>query len=155
VTDAHREMLARINEMLAGNVVPHNTALGLIAVDFGPSHAVVNLPYARHLVGNPVNGVLHGGVVTSLLDATGGLAVILAIKGQKRIATLDLRIDYLRPATPGRDLLARAECYKLTRNVAFVRGVAYHDDPNDAVASTAATFMIFHDEELPGRKLDT
>jgi acyl-coenzyme A thioesterase PaaI-like protein len=58
------------------------------------------------------------------------------------IATLDLRIDYMKPATPGRDLLARAECYKVTRNVAFVRGVAYHDDPSDPIATTVATFML-------------
>lgn len=53
------------------------------------------------------------------------------------IATLDLRIDYLKPASPGQKLYARADCFKLTRNVAFTRALAYHvvDDPI-ALAST-------------------
>ena len=58
------------------------------------------------------------------------------------IATLDLRIDYLKPATPGRDVVARAHCYKLTRDIAFVRGVAFHDDEADPIATSAGTFML-------------
>lgn len=141
------ELLQRINEAFQGGVVPHNTALGLVAVDCGPGFAVARLPYAAALVGNPATGVLHGGAVTAALDATAGLAVLLRMDAPTRIATLDLRIDYLGSGTPGRDLFARAECYKLTRNVAFVRGVAYHDDPSEPVASAAATFMIFRDAE--------
>ncbi len=69
--------------------------------------------------------------------------------GWRPIATLDLRIDYMKPATPGKDLLARAECYKLTRNVAFVRGVAYHDDPSDPIATSVATFMLSAPDREP------
>ena len=58
------------------------------------------------------------------------------------MATLDLRIDYLRPATPKHDLFARAEVDKLTRNVAFLRAEAYENDPRDLVASAASTFMF-------------
>ncbi len=141
-----RPMIERIDSLLADGAVPHNTALGLSAVECSPGEAILKLPYAEHLVGNPETGVLHGGAVTSLLDATAGLAVLLAMKSPARIATLDLRIDYLGPAEPCRDLLARAECYKLTRNIAFVRGVAYHDDPGAPIASATATFMIFPED---------
>jgi uncharacterized protein (TIGR00369 family) len=140
-------LLERVNQVLSSGIVPHNTALGLIATEVGRGYAIVKCPYHPDLVGNPTTGVLHGGVVTSLLDATAGFAVLLKMDPPTRIATLDLRIDYLSPATPGRDLFARVECYKLTKYVAFARGVAYHDTPADPIASTSATFMIFKNGE--------
>jgi acyl-coenzyme A thioesterase PaaI-like protein len=81
-------------------------------------------------------------VVTTLLDHASGQAVHAAMTEWTSIATLDLRIDYMRPAQPGRDVLARAHCYKLTRSVAFVRAVAYEDDPDDPVAAAQAAFML-------------
>src|SRR6185369_7024719 len=87
-------------------------------------------------------GLLHGGAVTTLLDAAGGAAVYVKLGEAGPIATLDLRIDYLKPAAGRRDVLARAECIKLTRNVAFVRMTAYHDDPSDPIALGAASFML-------------
>ena len=58
------------------------------------------------------------------------------------IATLDLRIDYLRTAKTGRTVIAHATCYKTTHNVAFTRTVAYHEDPGDPIASSVGTFML-------------
>jgi len=124
--------------------VPHNAALGLELVDVGPGdgHATLRLPYSEQLVGDPETGVLHGGAVTALIDATCGAAVFMRLARPVAIATLDLRIDYLRPATPGLAVVARADTLRLTRNVAFVRAIAYHDDPAEPIASAAATFMI-------------
>jgi uncharacterized protein (TIGR00369 family) len=123
-------------------MVPHNAALGLSIVDCAPGSAVMVLPWADHLVGDPDRDALHGGPITSLLDACGGAAVFLAMGVPVPIATLDLRIDYLRAGTSRREVRARCECYKLGRNVAFVRGVAYHDAPDDPIASCAATYML-------------
>jgi uncharacterized protein (TIGR00369 family) len=139
------QVLARINEAFTESAVPHNGALGLRAVDCAPGVATLRLPYDARLVGNPDTGVLHGGVVTTLMDASAGMAVFMKLMKPTRIATLDLRIDYLRPATPGKDVFARCECYKVTRQVAFVRGVAFNDDPGDPIASAAGTFMIFRE----------
>jgi uncharacterized protein (TIGR00369 family) len=139
-------LLERLNQVLAGSVIPHNTALGLTAVACGPKFASVKLPYDAKLVGNPDTGVLHGGAITSLIDATCGLAMFMTLASPMRIATLDLRIDYLRPATPGLDVVARAECYRVAHEVAFLRAVAHQGDPDDAVASAAATFMLFREE---------
>jgi acyl-coenzyme A thioesterase PaaI-like protein len=56
-------------------------------------------------------------------------------------ATLDLRVDYLRPASPGKTVIGRGECYRLTRSIAFVRGQAHDGDPDDPLAHVAGTFM--------------
>jgi uncharacterized protein (TIGR00369 family) len=122
--------------------VPHNRALGVQVVRVDDGEAVMSVPYADKLVGNPLTGVLHGGVVTSLMDACCGAAVFMKLEEPMRIATLDLRIDYLKPAVPGSDIVARATCYKITRNVAFVRCMASHEDPDDAIASASGTFML-------------
>jgi uncharacterized protein (TIGR00369 family) len=141
-----RLALERLHQMLTGGRVPHHVALGLRAVAAEESHVVVGLPYATHLVGNPETGVLHGGAITALLDCVSAMAVWHRQVAQTRIATIDLRIDYARLPVPGREVLAHAECYQLSRLVAFTRAVAYHDSPLDPVAAAAATFMIFHDE---------
>jgi uncharacterized protein (TIGR00369 family) len=104
--------------------------------------AVFELPYRADLVGNPDTGVLHGGVITALLDAASGASVFAALTTWAPIATLDLRIDYLRAAAAGQNVTCRATCYKLTRNVAFTRAVAYHDDETDPIASAVGTFML-------------
>jgi uncharacterized protein (TIGR00369 family) len=139
---ADAELLARLNFIMV-DTVPLNAALGLRVEEAGEEGSVMRLPYRADLVGNPETGVLHGGMVTSLLDATCGMAVLVKTAGTARVATLDLRIDYLRPATPPQDVFARAECYKLTRHVAFVRALAYHGDPADPIASAAGTFVVF------------
>jgi uncharacterized protein (TIGR00369 family) len=122
--------------------VPHNRALGMEFVDYAEGEAVMRLAWRPELVGNPDTGVLHGGVVTSLLDATCGISVFMRTWKPIPVATLDLRIDYLRPATPRLDLYAKATCYRTTRHVAFVRAVAYHEDPSHPIASAAGAFMI-------------
>ena len=124
--------------------VPFNKALGLTLTEakHSPAVATMRLPYDARFVGNPETGVLHGGVITTLMDAACGASVFFALKASKPIATLDLRIDYLGPGTPGRDVFARAECFKTTHNVAFVRAMAFHDDLSDPIAAASGTFMI-------------
>jgi uncharacterized protein (TIGR00369 family) len=122
--------------------IAHSRALGIQVLEVTRDHVVYHLPYDLRFVGNPETGVLHGGAITALLDGSSGTSVFGRLGGLHRIATLDLRIDYLRPAEPGKGVTARASCYKLTRNVAFTRAVAYHDDPNDPIAHSVGTFMV-------------
>jgi uncharacterized protein (TIGR00369 family) len=124
------------------NQVPHHREIGLEIVSAEDGVAVTRLRYREDLVGNPNTGFLHGGVVTMLLDATGGVAVFCRLPDPGFIATLDLRIDYLKPAPAGESIHARVQCYKLTRTVAFTRGVAYCRDAEDPVASMSATYML-------------
>jgi len=124
------------------NQSPHASFLGLEIVSLEHSRGVMRIPYHAELAGNATSGVLHGGVITTVLDAVCGLSVIAALDRTATIATLDLRIDYLKPATPGSAVTAAGHCYKVTRNICFVRAQAYHDDPDDPIAHCAATFMI-------------
>ena len=101
-----------------------------------------SLPYRPVFVGDTETGVLHGGVVTAMLDETCGMAVQLALDGTRAIATLDLRIDYQKPATPGLNIKAHSVCYRVTRSIAFVRATAYQDAEDDPVATATACFMI-------------
>jgi uncharacterized protein (TIGR00369 family) len=144
-------VLARLNEVL-GHAIPHGAALGLHGIDCGPGWAILELPWNAGLVGDPDTGVLFGGAVTTLIDQTCGMSVFMTLPTPTRIATLDLRIDYLRPAAPGRALRARAECYRLARHVAFVRADAYHQEDGaerTLVAASLATFMIFGEGRSP------
>ena len=142
------QVLSYINQALAHGI-PHAGALGIRARDCGPGWALLELPWAEKLVGNPDTGVLHGGAVTSLLDQACGMAIFMKLARPTRIATLDLRIDYLAAAEAHRPLLARAECYRMARHVAFVRAEAYHEAPHAQVAASVATFMIFGEGRSP------
>ena len=145
------DILALVNQAIG--MSPYNAALGMHAIEASREGATVVVPYRPELVGNPDTGVLHGGVITGVVDGACGIAVFLRRGSPARIATLDLRIDYLKPATPPKDVRVRAECHKLTRQVAFVRASAYHDDPADAIAAAAGTFIIFEDQESPMGRL--
>jgi uncharacterized protein (TIGR00369 family) len=136
-----RETVATIKDVLIAHV-PHAGAIGLTVVDAAPAEAWLSVPYDEKLVGNVETGVIHGGVITTLLDNACGIAVQLALGARMSIATLDLRIDYMKPATPGLDLMSHAHCYKVTRNIAFVRGTAYHTDEADPIATCVGTFML-------------
>jgi uncharacterized protein (TIGR00369 family) len=104
---------------------------------------VVRVSYAEHLVGDPDTGVVHGGVLTALLDNACGMAVRPADSDEDiSMATLDLRIDYLAAAQPHRDILAHAVCYKRTRHIAFVRATAYQTTIDEPVATCVASFML-------------
>lgn len=118
------------------------SALKMELVEIGPADATAMVPYSLDLVGDPDTGVVAGGVITTLLDQTCGQAVWAALQQLTSIATLDLRIDYMRAAVPGQAIFARAHCYKLTKSVAFVRAQAYDRDPEDPIATAQATFML-------------
>jgi uncharacterized protein (TIGR00369 family) len=124
--------------------IPHHRALGLRFVEHREGRITVALPWSEKLVGNPMTRVLHGGAITALLDTTCGTAVFVKLSEPIPIATLDLRIDYLRPATPELEVHARAECFRVTSNVAFVRCEAFHPGHEaDLVAVANGTFIIF------------
>lgn len=140
----------RMVEQMVQRGIPFCGALGVRVVEVKRSHVTMALPYKADLVGDPVSGVLHGGAVTALIDTVCGMAVFTALQKLIAIATLDLRIDYLKPAVAEKELCATAECYKMTRSIAFVRARAYHaETPDDLIASCVGTFMIGSSDKMP------
>lgn len=121
---------------------PYMKAIGVRYIGTGAEGVTLGLPYRSDLVGDPQTRVLASGVVTALLDNTCGMAVWERLNEFKPIATLDLRIDYMRPAMPDNELKATAKCYKLTRSVGFVRAFAYEVSADDPVAAAQAAFII-------------
>ena len=124
---------------------PHAQALGFEVVDVQKGMATLKVDFRDDLIGDPDAGVIAGGVVTALLDHVCGNAVMLALDTVTPIATLDLRIDYMRAAKPGLGIIAKAHCYKVSKSIAFVRASAWDQDPDDPVATAQAAFMINSD----------
>lgn len=122
--------------------IPHSRALGMVLETLGDGRAVVSMPYDLRLVGVPATGVLHGGAVSALMDTASGAAVMCHPAAPARTATLDLRIDYMRAATPGQRIVARAECHHVTRSVAFIRVTAHDEDEDRPVAMGTGAFTL-------------
>jgi uncharacterized protein (TIGR00369 family) len=132
-------------------------ALGATVTEVAAGRSMIRLPYSRDIVGNPDTGVVHGGVITGLLDhacgmAVGsGLGVIIqdpALRVSTSYATLDLRIDYMKAAKPGVDNIVVGVCVKITRQIVFARGRAYQETEDNLIAAATGTFITT--ETRPG-----
>ncbi len=138
MTDKRKEILAR--QFIES--IPHARALGMELSEIGAGVAEISMPYDERLVGDARTGVIHGGAVSTLMDTCSGAAVMSHPAAPGGTATIDLRIDYMRAATPGQRITARATCYHITRTVAFVRAVATDDDTANPVASATGAFTV-------------
>jgi uncharacterized protein (TIGR00369 family) len=121
--------------------VRHCELLGIEVVKASQQGATLALPYAESIVGDPTTGVIHSGALTTLMDTALGVAVPLALQKFELCPTLDLRIDYMGAAEPGRTVLGEAQIYRITDNVIFARGTAFQGDASRPIAYCVATFM--------------
>jgi len=121
--------------------VGHGGALGIHYIAHGPDWVELGLDYQEKLVGVAETGVLASGPIISLMDMATSMAIWMKLGRFRPQATLDLRVDYLRPATPGQRIVGRGECYGMTKSIAFVRGTAHDGDADDPVAHVTGTFI--------------
>lgn len=119
----------------------HNGWLGLQYRDHGEDWVELELPWREDLLGDPRVEVLASGPIISLMDMASGLSIWNRMGEFRAIATLDLRVDYIRPAKARSSVIGRSTCYRLTRSAAFVRGFAHDGDPDDPVAKIQGVFM--------------
>ena len=122
--------------------IPHSRALGMRLTDIGEGSAEITMDYDERFVGDPKTGVIHGGAVSALMDTCCGAAVMSHPEAPAGTATIDLRIDYMRAATPGQAITTRATCYHITRSVAFVRATAVDENTDKPVATASGAFTV-------------
>jgi uncharacterized protein (TIGR00369 family) len=129
--------------MMAGaGRTPFANALGAEMTVVEAGKVQMRLPYSERLIGNPDTGVVHGGAITAFLDQSCGMAVGSSLDAPRSFATLDLRIDYMKPAKPGENIVFEGECIKLTREIAFARARAFEEKSQAQIAIATATFMF-------------
>lgn len=119
----------------------HPGWLGMRYDSHGKDWVQLELPWREDLIGDPRSNVLASGPIISLMDMASGMSIWQATGVFTPVVTLDLRVDYQRPARDHANVFGRVECYQTTRSAAFVRGVAHDGDLNDPVAHVAGVFM--------------
>ncbi|MCX7284721.1 MAG: PaaI family thioesterase [Novosphingobium sp.] len=119
----------------------HTGFLGIEYCAHGHNWIELALPWREDLVGDVETGVIASGPIVSLLDNATSMSVWAFRTTFNPQVTLDLRVDYVRAATPGKTVIGWAECYQLKRSMAFVRGIAHDGDVSDPVAQAAGIFI--------------
>lgn len=132
--------IARAAPMMLGT--GHMGWLGIGYEDHGENWVELSLPWREDLVGQPDSGVLASGPIISLMDIATASAIWHRNRRFISMVTVDLRVDYMRPAKKGAKVIGHGECYTMTRSIAFVRGFAHDGDPDDPVAHVAGEFMF-------------
>ena len=124
------------------NQASHNGLIGVQYIDHQDNWVELAIDYDEKLIGDPRTGILASGPIISLCDMASGMCIMLTTGKFFQTVTIDLRVDYLRPAKVGNRVTGHMECYRHTKNVAFVRGYAHDGDPDDIIANVTGTFMF-------------
>jgi uncharacterized protein (TIGR00369 family) len=131
------------------NHIPFNKVLGLRLESMDPKAPKLAFDMRPELVGNARRGILHGGVISAVLDATGGFAIMLALAkepkpGEKlsfpNMGTIDLRVDYLRPGR-GKHFVSTAKVVRLGNRIA-VTHMELANDEGELISTGAAAYVV-------------
>ncbi len=124
--------------------MPHGRDIGMVLDERAPDGRTrMRLPAQGLLSGDPGGKFFFPGALFSLADSACGLAVFRAMGRYLPIATLDMRIDHLAPATMDADMVAVAECYRMTQPLTFAR-CELLCDPQSKVATIAVGISCCH-----------
>jgi len=123
------------------SVVPYHKHLGIQVVSLGQGHSTLKLPYQKHFIGDTQRPALHGGVISTMLDAAGGAAAMSLMSQEDRISTIDLRVDYLLPAEI-KDLFVEAKVIREGNRVIATSMKAYHEDSEQIVAEGRGVYNL-------------
>lgn len=135
------ETAARVRDFMERQI-PFNHLLGIECVSLSDGFARLEIAFRPELIGDPIKGALHGGVLSALIDTCGGAAVFTTIPFGDRVSTIDLRVDYLRPGRKER-LVAEAYVLRTGGRVASVDVRAFHPDaPMNPVATGKGVYAI-------------
>lgn len=142
---AVQQQMRRIFE----EIVPFNRVLGLQVVSFDPKAPKVRFDMRPDLIGNPARQILHGGVISAVLDVAAGFAIHCAILDRHppeakiefpKMGTVDLRVDFLRPGR-GRHFEATARVVRLGSRIA-VTHMEMVNDAGELIATGSAAFVV-------------
>lgn len=140
VSPSPAEMGALVRKLMS--YIPFNQHLGLETLDVESGVARMRLPFRPEHVGDPMRPALHGGVLATLIDTCGGAAVWTLLKLTERVSTIDMRVDYLRPARPDA-LMAEARVTRKGRHVAVASVRVWHSDkPDSLIAEGKAVYSV-------------
>ncbi len=133
------EALKQVMETL----IPSNKFLGMRLAEVDRGRVRMEIPFRAELIGDPIRPALHGGVMSTLADATGGCAAWSLLEDPRaRISTIDLRIDYLRPGKL-ETLVAEAKVVRQGRRVAVVDVRLFHpSSPGETIATGKGVYNI-------------
>lgn len=132
---------AQLEQFLV-SAIPHHRQLGMRAGRCGDGVMGMDLPWDATLAEH-THGGIHPGAITTLIDALSGSVVLTRMTDFRRSATLDLRMDFLRPATRGQAVYGHAEVQHMDGHVAFTRAVAHHGDIDAPIARSSGCFALF------------
>lgn len=138
--------LAGVQRFIA--VLPQCQALQMAALEADDQRVLFTVPFAENLVGNARKRLIHGGVISTLLDTACGSVVICSLPRFEMCPTLDLRIDHLRPAVADKPLYCEARVVKVTPQIVFTEGEVYQEQ-GVLVAKAVANFMRLGADKSP------
>ena len=147
-------LLAKIREYYL-ELLPFNKVLGIDIdeLDYETAQAVTRFSMTKDLIGNPVAGILHGGVTASVIDLTGGLSALIScvkLHGDKPVdviekkmtssATIDMRVDYLRPGK-GKAFKCKSRIIRAGSRI-VVSKIDLYNEIKSRIATGTATYLI-------------
>ena len=132
---------AEITELMERGI-PFNEHLGVKADHFERGLITLKLDPKSEFVGDSLRPALHGGVIATLADTAAGMAVFSILQRNSTTSTIDLRVDYLRPGAVDRPLFATSKVIRQGRRVCVIHTTLYHEDIDQPIAMSSATYSI-------------